>query len=76
MTNNLYVEACLAMDRLVHHGEIHAVAVTDHTTRMPEIGPDKLQLLEQSYQDWMMVDDAVVQVLRSPSVKSKTACLQ
>jgi hypothetical protein len=62
MTDNPYVEAQLTMDGPVHCGEIHATAVTDCTMCMPEIRPDELQLLECSYQDWMMVDDAVTQV--------------
>jgi hypothetical protein len=50
------------MDGLLYHGEIHAAAVTDCTTRMLEISLDELQLLEHGYQDWVMVDEAVSQV--------------
>jgi hypothetical protein len=62
MTDNPYVEAQLAMDRPVHRGEIHAAAVTDCTTHMPEIGPDELRLLEVTYANMMMVDEAVAHV--------------
>jgi septal ring factor EnvC (AmiA/AmiB activator) len=30
--------------------------------RTPDIGPDELRLLDRSYQDWMMVDEAIAHV--------------
>jgi hypothetical protein len=47
------------MDRPVHRGEIHTAAVTDWVAPRPTIGPDKLQLLNHEYQDWMIVDNAL-----------------
>jgi hypothetical protein len=62
MTDNPYVEAQMAMDGLVHRGEIHAAAATDQVERTLDIGPDKLHLLDRGYQDWMMVDEAIAHV--------------
>jgi hypothetical protein len=62
MTDNPYVEACMAMDGPVHCGEIHAAAVLDRVGRTPDIRPDELRLIDQSYQDWMMVDEAIAHV--------------
>jgi hypothetical protein len=62
MTDNPYVEAQMAMDGPVHRGEIHAAAIQDQVGRMPEIGPDELQLLDRGYQDWIMVDEAIANV--------------
>jgi hypothetical protein len=59
MTDNPYVEARMAMDGPVHRGEIHAAAVTDRLGRTPEIGPDELRLLDRSYPDWVLVDEAI-----------------
>jgi hypothetical protein len=42
MMDNPYVEAWMAMDGPMHHGEIHAVAVHNQVGQMPEIGPDEL----------------------------------
>jgi hypothetical protein len=50
------------MDGPVHRGEIHAVAITDRTMQTPDIGLDKLRLLEQGYQNVMMVDEAITHV--------------
>jgi hypothetical protein len=30
--------------------------------RTPDIGPDELRLLDRSYQDWIMVDEAIAHV--------------
>jgi hypothetical protein len=62
MTNNPYVEARMAMDGPMHCGEIHAAAAHDQVGQMPEIGPDELHLLDCSYQDWIMVDEAIAHV--------------
>jgi hypothetical protein len=62
MTNNPYVEAWLSMDGLVHCGEIHAAAVMDCVTQTPEIGLDKLHILECKYQDWMLVDKVIANI--------------
>jgi hypothetical protein len=62
MTDNPYVEAWMAMDGPVHRGEIHAAAVHDRVGRTPEVGPDKLRLLDRSYPDWVMVDEALAHV--------------
>jgi hypothetical protein len=62
MTDNPYVKARMAMDGPIHRGEIHAAAVHDRVGLTPEIGPDKLQLLDCSYQDWIMVDKAIAHV--------------
>jgi hypothetical protein len=50
------------MDGPVHRGEIHAAAVHDRVGRTPDIGPDELRLLDRSYQDWIMVDEAIAHV--------------
>jgi hypothetical protein len=62
MTDNPYVEARMTMDGPVHRGEIHAAAVNDWVGRTPDIGPDELCLLDRSYQDWIMVDEAIAHV--------------
>jgi hypothetical protein len=62
MTDNPYVEARMTMDGPVHRGEIHATAVHDRVGRTPDIGPDELRLLDRSYQDWIMVDEAIAHV--------------
>jgi hypothetical protein len=62
MTDNPYVEARMAMDGPVHRGEIHAAAASDRVGRTPEIGPDELRLLDRSYPDWIMVDEAIAHV--------------
>jgi hypothetical protein len=62
MTDNPYVEARMTMDGPVHRGEIHAAAVHDRVGRTPDIGPDELRLLDRSYQDWIMVDEAIAHV--------------
>jgi hypothetical protein len=62
MTDNPYMEARMAMDRPVHRGEIHAAAATDRVGRTPDIGPYELHLLDRSYTDWMMVDEAIAHV--------------
>jgi hypothetical protein len=62
MTDNPYVEARLAMDGPVHRGEIHAAAVTDRVAPRPTMGPDELRLLDQEYQDWMVVDNALTTI--------------
>jgi hypothetical protein len=62
MTNNPYVEVHMSMDGPVHRGEIHAAAIHDRVGRTPDIGPDELRLLDRSYQDWIMVDEAIAHV--------------
>jgi hypothetical protein len=62
MTDNPYVEARMTMDGPVHRGEIHAAAMHDRVGRTPDIGPDELRLLDRSYQDWIMVDEAIAHV--------------
>jgi hypothetical protein len=62
MTDNPYVKAQMTMDGPVHWGEIHAAAAHDWAGQTPEIGPDKLRLLDRSYQDWVMVDEAIAHV--------------
>jgi hypothetical protein len=62
MTDNPYVEARMMMDGPVHRGEIHAAAVHDRVGRTPDIGPDELHLLDCSYQDGVMVDEAIAHV--------------
>jgi hypothetical protein len=62
MTDNPYVEAWMTMDGPVHRGEIHAAAVHDRVGWTPDIGPDELRLLDCSYQDWIMVDEAIAHV--------------
>jgi hypothetical protein len=62
MTDNPYIEARMTMDGPVHRGEIHAAAVHDRVGRTPDIGPDELRLLDRSYQDWIMVDEAIAHV--------------
>jgi hypothetical protein len=62
MTDNPYLEARMAMDGPVHQGKIHAAAATNRVGRTLEVGPDKLRLLDRSYQDWMMVDEAIAHV--------------
>jgi hypothetical protein len=34
----------------------------DRVGRTPDIGPDELRLLDRSYQDWIMVDEAIAHV--------------
>jgi hypothetical protein len=62
MTDNPYVEARMTMDGPVHRGEIHAAVIRDRVGRTPDIGPDELRLLDRSYQDWIMVDEAIAHV--------------
>jgi hypothetical protein len=62
MTDNPYVEARMTMDGPVHRGEIHAAAVHDRVGRTPDIGPDELRLIDCSYQDWIMVDEAIAHI--------------
>jgi hypothetical protein len=62
MTDNPYVEARMTMDGPVHRGEIHAAAIHNRVRQTPDIGPDELRLLDRSYQDWIMVDEAIAHV--------------
>jgi hypothetical protein len=62
MTDNPYVEARLAMDGLVHRGEIHTAPITNRMTHTPDIGLDELQLLECEYQGHMVVDNTLSHV--------------
>jgi hypothetical protein len=62
MTDNPYVEAQMTMDGPVHWGEIHAAAVHDRVGRTLDIGLDELRLIDRSYQDWIMVDEAIAHV--------------
>jgi hypothetical protein len=62
MTDNPYVEAQMTMDGPVHRGEIHTAAVHDRVGCTPDIGPDELRLLDRSYQDWIMVNEAIAHV--------------
>jgi hypothetical protein len=62
MTDNPYIEAHMTMDGPVHRGEIHAAAVHDRVGQTPEVGPDELRLIDCSYQDWIMVDEAIAHI--------------
>jgi hypothetical protein len=74
MTDNLYVEARMAMDGPIHRGEIHSATVHDRVGQTPEIGSDKLHMLDYNCQLTLVMDRSWVIIVAQTHTLSERYC--